>query len=85
MDRIVDQVVNPKIHPNIDPEVETIICNYFGVDKPSESEGKFLSIFITEEHANYLFFLHLRSSKREHPAPATATAGQHPPVPRTHP
>ena len=40
MNRIVDQVVNPKIRPTIDPEVETIICNYFGVDKPSESEGK---------------------------------------------
>ncbi len=39
VERIVDQVVNPKIHSNIEPEVEGIIYNYLGMEKPAEKGG----------------------------------------------
>eukprot|EP00095_Tigriopus_kingsejongensis_P001803 maker-scaffold10_size831480-snap-gene-0.16 protein:Tk01803 transcript:maker-scaffold10_size831480-snap-gene-0.16-mRNA-1 annotation:"PREDICTED: uncharacterized protein LOC100872180" len=36
VDRIVDQVVNPKILAVIEPQVEGVVCNVLGVEKPEE-------------------------------------------------
>ena len=38
VERIVEQVVNPKILSAIQPRVETIICNYLGIDKLEDEE-----------------------------------------------
>lgn len=37
VERIVDQVVNPKILSVIEPEVEGIMYNVLGVEKPKEA------------------------------------------------
>lgn len=40
VERIVDQVVNPKIYSVIEPEVEEVIYNYMGIEKPDPNAAK---------------------------------------------
>ena len=42
VERIVDQVVNPKVYSTIEPEVEGVIYNVLGIEKPSPQQGKIM-------------------------------------------
>ena len=40
VERIVDQVVNPKVYSVIEPEVEGVIYNCLGIEKPDPEAVK---------------------------------------------
>ncbi len=55
VERIVDQVVNPKIYSGIDAQVEEVIYDYLGVEKPDEKGTQ------TLKFKNFLAYLHVNN------------------------
>ncbi len=79
VERIVDQVVNPKVKSHIEPEVEGVIYDYLGVEKPSEKGALITRYFRgTTFFRNEVFivFQTWRTATRPSPARPRATGRQ---------